>query len=402
LLKLAAAGHLEQDKQRLNRYPLTLAASKNNQGFAASGDTSLSFQSKPYGYCVTATNPRTSLVVMIKSNAPEIVTPGNCEVTVTTLSGVGASGYIEGASSVARFSAPQGIAISPAGIVYVSDTNNNRIRQISATGDVSFIAGAAATGTTNGTGSAARFFYPERIAFNGQDAVYVADTENNRIRRVTTSGVTTTFAGSGIPGFAEGASGSVQFRLPRGIAVFRDGRVIVADSENHRIRLIETNGTVSTYAGQGTFGYRDGDRSYAQFDTPQGVAVDSAGNVYVSDTFNNRIRKISSGGVVTTMAGNGTAGFADAMGTAAQFSSPNGLAVDKDGSVYVADTGNNRIRKISPSGVVTTFAGSGVSGFAEGTPETVRFNQPYDVAVDAESRVYVADTWNHRIRVISQ
>jgi sugar lactone lactonase YvrE len=235
--------------------------------------------------------------------------------------------------------------------------------------------------------------------------IYVADSLNNTIRKITSTGVVTTFAGSaGVTGSADGTGSAAQFNLPRGVALDSAHNVLyVVDGQNHTIRKITIPGAVvTTLAGQaGTPGYADGNGTAAQFNTPRGVAVDSAGNVYVADTFNHTIRKIDSSGNVTTFAGlAGHAGQADGTGGAARFRQPRGVAVDSAGNVYVGDSANESIRKITPAGVVTTLAGSpdGNSGSADGTGSAALFNFPYGVAVDTSGNVYVADSSNNTIR----
>ena len=209
-----------------------------------------------------------------------------------------------------------------------------------------------------------------------------------------------TLAGS-TSGYTDGTGTSAQFDYPIGVAVDGAGNVYVADGYNHRIRKITTSGVVSTLAGSGTSGYTDGTGTSAQFDYPTGVAVDGAGNVYVADQVNHRIRKITTSGVVSTLAGSGTSGYTDGTGTSAQFSYPTGVAVDGAGNVYVADYDNHRIRKITASGVVSTLAGSGTYGYTDGTGTSAKFYYPTGVAVDGAGNVYVADQYNHRIRKIT-
>ena len=255
-------------------------------------------------------------------------------------------------------------------------------------------------GSTSGStdGALAEFDLPFGVAVDAAGNVYVADAGNHRIRKVTAAGVVTTLAGSGVAGDDDGTGTAAQFDLPSGVAVDAAGNVYVADAGNHRIRKITAAGVVTTLAGS-TFGYLDGTGAAAQFNSPFGVAVDAAGNVYVADTNNERIRKITAAGVVTTLAGS-TFGYVDGTGAAAKFNFPLGVAVDAVGNVYVADAQNNRIRKITAAGVVTTLAGSTL-GFADGTGAAARFANPFGVAVDAAGNIYVADTANHRIRQIN-
>jgi prepilin-type N-terminal cleavage/methylation domain-containing protein len=221
-------------------------------------------------------------------------------------------------------------------------------------------------------------------------------SSNNNSNGVTVS----TFAGSGTAGYLDGTGTAAQFNQPYGLAFDSTGNLYVADLQNHRIRRITPSGVVTTFAGSGVNGNVNGTGTAAQFNYPAGIAVDSAGNVYVADNGNRRIRKISPGGVVTTLAGSGAAGFADGTGVAALFNGPTGIAVDSAANVYVADRGNHRIRKITPGGVVTTIAGTGVLGFADGLGSTAQFYNPSDMGIDSTGNIYVADQSNHRIRKI--
>ena len=317
-------------------------------------------------------------------------------VTVSTLAG-STQGNTDGTGTSAQFSYPTGVAVDGAGNVYVADQDNHRIRKITTSGVVSTLAGST-YGYTDGTGTSAKFYLPIGIAVDGAGNVYVADRSNHRIRKITASGVVSTLAGS-TQGYADGTGTSAKFNVPFGVAVDGAGNVYVADYNNHRIRKITTSGVVSTLAGS-TYGYTDGTGTSAQFAYPYGVAVDGAGNVYVADRSNHRIRKITASGVVSTLAGS-SQGYTDGTGTSAKFYYPSGVAVDGAGNVYVADRSNNRIRKITASGVVSTLAGIGTPGNADGTGTSAKFYLPTGVAVDGAGNVYVADYVNHRIRKIT-
>ncbi|MCG2792972.1 MAG: T9SS type A sorting domain-containing protein [Weeksellaceae bacterium] len=316
------------------------------------------------------------------------------QVTVSTLAG-STQGYADGTGTAAQFNFPTGVAADASGNVYVADYLNNRIRKITPAGVVTTLAGST-LGNTDGTGAAAHFNNPTGIAVDASGTVYVADTYNHKIRKITPQGEVTTLAGS-TQGYADGTGTLAQFYNPIGVAVDASGNLYVADYANHKIRKVTSSGVVTTLAGS-TAGYTDGTGTATKFNYPAGVAVDTSGNVYVADTFNHKIRKITSAGVVTTVAGS-TQGYADGTGTAAQFKSPYGVAVDASGNVYVADYGNNRIRKITVTGVVTTVAGS-TAGYADGSDALAQFSNPYDVTIDALGNIYVADTSNHKIRKI--
>jgi sugar lactone lactonase YvrE len=319
---------------------------------------------------------------------------------VSTFAGSGNAAYADGTGTAASFASPTGVATDATGNVYVADHDNNRIRKISPAGVVTTFADNN-QGYTDGTGMAASFFNPWGVATDATGNVYVADQFNQRIRKISLTGVVTTLAGSGIKGYADGTGTAASFYAPEGVATDAAGNVYVADTGNNRIRKISPAGVVTTLAGSGIKGYADGTGTAASFIGPSAVATDAAGNVYVADVFNNRIRKISPGGVVTTLAGSGNAAYADGTGTAASFAYPSGVATDAAGNVYVADEANSRIRKISPAGVVTTLAGSGNTAYADGTGTSASFNAPTGVATDAAGNLYVADIGTSLIRKIS-
>jgi len=266
--------------------------------------------------------------------------------TVTTLAG-SIGGFRDGTLTTARFNAPTGVATDGQGNIYVADQINQRIRKITPAGVVSTIAGDGTRGYIDGNGVGAEFRYPTSLAVDGSGNIYVADVENFVIRKITPAGVVSTLAGSGAAGFADNTGTAAKFTFPQGIAVDQSsGNIYVADKNSHRIRKVTPAGVVTTFAGNGKAGYADGAAATAQFNLPISVSVDVAGNVLVTDLGNQRIRKISPDGIVSTIAGNGTAGFADGIPGQAQFNNPYGVVADQFGGVYVGDKGNNRIRKI--------------------------------------------------------
>ncbi len=324
--------------------------------------------------------------------------------TITQFAGAtGNAGSADGSASTARFTSPAAVAVDASGNVFVVESVNNTLRLITALGDVTTLAGSAGvSGGTDGTGSAASFKTPSGVAVDTGGNLYVADYGNHTIRRINSAGVVTTFAGlAGASGSADGTGAAARFSSPAGVAVDGAGNVYVADTANSTIRKITPGGVVSTLAGTaGSFGSADGTGAAARFFLPFGVAVDSGGTVYVADTYNQVIRVVTAGGVVTTLAGmKGSPGSVDGTGTAAQFRSPRSVAVDATGSLYVADYDNDVIRKLSSGGVVTTLAGSaGSQGSTDADGSSARFRGPSGVAVDIAGNIYIADSGNHTIR----
>jgi len=341
------------------------------------------------------------------NNTIRKITPAG---VVTTLAGLaGASGRVDGQGSAARFDHPTGVTVDGQGNVYVTDYNNQLIRKVTATGEVSTVAGVGGTsGFLDGTGyllNPSLFRNPSGVAVTAGGIAYVADTGNHSIRSITAAGVVTTLAGnSGSNGLVDGAGTAARFNAPGSVAVGATGNLYVADTANHLIRVVTPGGVVTTLAGTGgTAGSADGQGTSASFSNPIGVAADAAGNAYVADYGNHTIRKISAGGNVTTLAGSvGIAGSANGTGATASFNHPRALTVTGDGTVYVADTGNHLIRKITAAGFVTTLAGtSGVAGSADGTGTGASFDGPAGISVDTTGNVYVTDTGNSTIRKIS-
>jgi len=319
---------------------------------------------------------------------------------------IGGSGNVDGLGVAARFQSPQGIAVDTAGNVYVTEGDQDTIRKITPAGEVSTFAGSAGSpGSADGAGAAARFGGPAGVATDSAGNVYVADGSNHTIRKITPAGVVSTLAGSvGAPGSADGAAAAARFNSPAGIAADSSGNLYVADLGNHTVRMITPAGTVSTLAGTaGIAGSDDGTGAAAKFDLPSGVSADGVGNVYVADTGNHTIRKIAAGGVVSTLAGlAGSPGSADGTGSSAQFRDPVGVATDAAGNIFVADSSNHIVRRITPAGEATTFAGiAGVQGADDGTGASARFLYPFAIAADSNGNLYVAEDGNDAIRKLT-
>ena len=354
-------------------------------------------------YCrVNATNASSTSAwsATVGPTTPNTAPPSANGGVVTTLAGSLTAGYIEGSGTSARFNGPNDVTVDASGNIYIPDYYNNAIRKLTPSGVVSTLAGSATAGTLNGSGASAQFNSPAGITIDTSGNLYVGDFLNCTIRKISSVNMVTTLAGSGAYSFADGTGLSAKFADPAGVAVDSSGNVYVADQDNNRIRKITPSGVVTTLAGSGTPAFANGSGTSAQFWRPTGIAVDTSGTVYVADESNNRIRKITSGGVVTTFAGTGTAGSLDGLAANAQFNNPTGVAVDSSGNVYVGDTSNNLIRKISTAGVVSTLAGSLTAGSVDGTGANARFNAPSGIAVDSSGAVYVADYNNNRIRKI--
>ena len=350
-------------------------------------------------FCVQATNATGNPTS--RSAKLNVVKPS----LLSLLAGaVGGGGNVDGTSAVARVNAPNDLAVDGQGNIYVCDTGNCEIRKVTPSGTMSCVAGNFVAGSADGTGSKAGFNFPFGVAVAGDGTLYVADYLNNTIRKVLASGAVTTLAGTaGLYGAANGRGDSARFSEPSGVAVDKNYNVYVADSGNCIIRKISPSGDVITLAGTpNVIGNTDGKGADALFFNPNAITVDGSGNVYVTDYYNHNIRKIAPEGTVSTVAGlHGVSGAADGLGTTARFLNPSGLDIDAAGNLYVADSGNNTIRKISKAGLVSTIAGSASEvGNIGGKGTDARFNCPSGVRVDASGCVYVADSGNNAIRRI--
>lgn len=331
---------------------------------------------------------------------------------INTFAGTGITGFSGdgGSASTAQIGDPFGVAVDLLGNVYIADFVNHRIRKVNTSGIISTFAGTGVPGFSGDGASAtlAQLNYPTSIAVDSSGNVYIADKDNVRIRKVNTLGVISTIAGTGVSGYSgDGATATLaELNGLYGIAVDGMGNVYFADQSNYRIRKINILGVISTFAGTGISGF-SGDgaaANLAQINGARGVAVDTLGNVYISDLNNHRIRKINTSGIISTIAGTGVAGYNGdgAAATLAELNNPYGLAVDVSGNVFISDWFNNRIRKINTSGVISTFAGTGVLGFSgDGGPAvSAQLNRPTELAVDVTS-VYISDQDNNRVRKVT-
>ena len=321
--------------------------------------------------------------------------------SVTTFAGSGANAVVDGVGRNASFSSDlRHITIAANGMAYV--TEKIRIRSITPAGGVRVFAGNAGFmgGSADGTGTNAFFNSPTGVVVAPSGMVYVAS--NGKIRVMTPAGFVTSFAGNGADSYGDGIGTSAFFDIPQGISISLGGTIYVADSENHRIRAVSPTGTVTTLAGSGAFAFADGVGGNAAFNDPRDVTVSKEGVVYVTDCNNYRIRAISPGGVVTTLAGSGTPAVsaADGVGTNAAFGATRGIVISPSNIIYVADFSGSRIRSITLAGVVGTIAGSGSPGFLDGPGLNAQLNSPFGLAL-YNGTLYVVDSLNYRIRAIN-
>lgn len=340
------------------------------------------------GYCID------NLGKAVYGNTIAFTTPSITAATyadVTTFAGTGAPGFTDGASNIAQFSNPQAIAADAQGNFYVADSFNNLIRKIATNGTVSTIAGSTDPGYVNDVKANARFYSPQGIAVDAQGNVYVSDFGNNAIRKITPDGAVSTLAGGNGPGYADGQGLVAKFHNPSGLAVDAQGNIYVADKGNNIIRKITAAGVTSTIAGNTVPGYINAVGTLAQFNSPSGVTLDSKGNIYVADLSNSSIRKITSDGTVSTLAGNPTT-------TTDLLNLPQSITVDKNDNLFITDE-SGRILEISTANILYSIAGTvNVAGYTDGSGTDAAFNSPQGITTDAQGNVYVADYNNNVIR----
>jgi sugar lactone lactonase YvrE len=328
--------------------------------------------------------------VLITCSVPPAL---NVTTEVTTFAGSGVQGYFNDTLTDSQFNRPSGIALDAAGNIYIADTYNNVIRKITPSGDVSTLAGSGSSGNDNGVGTSASFSSPMGVAVDSSNNIYVADTGNNLIRKISPSGDVTTLAGSGFPGTADGTGTAATFYQPLGINVDSSGNLYVADSGYNLIRKISPADVVTTIASSPLF-------------LPTGIGIDSAGNLFVASYNNAAIYKIAPNGAPVLFAG-GATGNTNGLGAQASFYRPFAVAIDSSDNVYVSEcfyyggVSNSDIRVITPLGMVSNYAGSGAVGNSNGAGTVATFNNPQGIAFDAAGNLYVADTYNNLIRKIS-
>jgi len=325
---------------------------------------------------------------------------------------LGASVITTAAGSYKQGSTPSGVAVGPDGSIYTADYNRNRILRVGTDGVMTTIAGngTAGYGGDGGPATSAMFSNPIDVAVGPDGSIYIADYGNNRIRRVSPDGIITTVAGNGDTYYFRGGDGipatNAAIYFPTGVAVGPDGSIYIADRGNNRIRRVRADGIITTVAGRGNY---DGDYggdgglgTSAAFSGPRSVAVGPDGIIYIADEGNHRIRRIGPNGIITTVAGNGAGGYSGDGGpaTSASLYGPGGVAVGTDGSIYIADQANLRIRRVGPDGIITTVAGNGVGGYSGdgGSATSASFYTPFGVAVGPDGIIYIADYSNFRIR----
>ncbi|HTB06022.1 MAG TPA: T9SS type A sorting domain-containing protein [Bacteroidia bacterium] len=332
---------------------------------------------------------------------------------INTIAGNGVAGFSGdgAAATAAELNAPTDVALDASGNLYIVDKFNQRIRKINNAGVMSTVAGngTASYGGDGGSATVAKLNYPQGIAIDSSGNIFIADAFNNRIRKVNTSGIISTVAGNGTAGYSGdgGAATAAELYQPAEVALDALGNIYVADFHNCCIRKINTLGVISTIAGTGAAGFSGdgGAATIAQLNYPEGMVVDVSGNLFIADYQNNRIRKVDTAGIISTVVGTGGAGFSGDGGSAiaAKLNGPFGLAIDTSGNLYIADQKNSRIRKVNTSGIINTLAGDSVAGYSGdgGLAASAELNYPVGLAIDTLGSIYIADNNNFRIRKIT-
>jgi len=331
---------------------------------------------------------------------------------ISTFAGNGQAGYYGdgGPATLAEVDGPNAVQIDHSGNIYLVDQQNARIRLINTNGIISTFAGNGTVGYSGdgGPATAAEFDQPTVTTFDSLQNIYIVDCNNYRIRKINTSGIITTIAGNGLQGYSGngGAATLAELSLPSCVIVDDTGNLYIDDAWNNVIRKVNTSGMIEPFAGNNMEGYSGdgGNAMLAELSKPFRIVFDKQWNMYIADSYNSRIREINSLGIITTIAGNGVASFAGdgGPGTASEIDMPYGLTIDDSGKIYIADTYNNRIREINTSGIISTIAGNGTSGYSgdAGPCTAAEINWPTGVSLDYRNNLYIDDYYNNRVRKI--
>jgi len=388
---------------------ITTIAGNGSGGFAGDGGSATSASlDHPLGVAVD-----TSGGLFVADEFNNRIRKVSASGIISTVAGDGSYRFYGdgGPATSASLAYPSGVAVDVAGNLFIADSINARVRKVSASGIITTIAGSARDGFSGdgGPATSASLFQPRGVAPDTSGNLFIADYGNDRIRKVSSSGIITTVAGNEGFGFSGdgGLATSASLSAPSGVAADMSGNLFIADSGNNRIRKVSASGIVTTIAGSGSHGFSGdgGPATSASFWGPPSIAVDPSGNLFLADIINQRIRKVSVSGIITTVAGNGNQGFSGDGGPAisASFYNPGAVAADASGNLFISDNMNQRIRKVSASGIITTVAGNGTQGFSgDGGPATLAsLYRPGGVAVDASGNLFIADSFNQRIRKVS-
>ena len=332
--------------------------------------------------------------------------------TITTVAGTGVAGFSGdgGPATAARINSPRGVIMDGAGNLYIADRLNHRVRKVDIGGNITTVVGTGVAGFSGDGGPAilAQLNEPTGLALDGAGNLYIIAEFNHRVRKVDTGGIITTVAGTGVAGFSGDGGPATSARLNRANEIDIDGagNLYISDQFNHRIRKVDTGGIITTVAGIGTAGFSGdgGPATSARLNFPTDMRVDGTGNLCIADAANHRVRKVNTSGIITTIAGTGVAGFSGdgGLATSARLNEPIRLLSDLVGNLYIADRANDRVRKVNPSGIITTIAGTGIAGFSgDGGPATAaQLNLPTGLAFDVLGNLYIGDRANHRVRKI--
>jgi sugar lactone lactonase YvrE len=323
------------------------------------------------------------------------------KLTVTTIAGSGTGGFSDGTGASASFSAAWGIAGDGAGNYYVADVDNNRIRKVTSSGVVTTVAGSnSLVNNVDGPDSVATFEHPFGVALDNHGNIIVTNLGFNNIRMITPGGIVSTIAGDihGNSGNINATGNSARFYAPLGIVTDANNNIFVADAQNRSIREITPAGVVTTFAGSGAMGSTNGNGTAASFNDPYGLGIDASGNLYVADPGNNNIRKITPAGDVTTFAGNGTQASLDGPALSASFNGPIGIVADHSGNLYVTDEEGQQIRMITSDGVVVTLAGNGSKASVDGVGNFASFFYPLGITIDPDGTMYMIDNGTNLVR----